>query len=87
MTYVITQSCCNDAICVAVCPVDAIHPTPEEPEYATTDQLYIDPRSCVDCNACAEVCPVRAIHREVDLPAPMAAYAGVNAGFFAVAGA
>jgi ferredoxin--NADP+ reductase len=83
MTYVISQSCCNDAICVAVCPVDAIHPTPDEPGYATTDQLYIDPARCIDCNACAEVCPVRAIHRDHDVPAHLAPYAEVNAGFFA----
>lgn len=26
MPYVITQACCNDASCAAVCPVDCIHP-------------------------------------------------------------
>ena len=30
MTHVITQNCCNDANCVAVCPVNCIHPTPAE---------------------------------------------------------
>nr|WP_211241713.1 ferredoxin family protein [Patulibacter minatonensis] len=85
MSYVITQSCCNDAICVAVCPVDCIHPTPDEPGYATTDQLYIDPTLCVDCNACAEVCPVSAIRREQELPDALRPYAGINAGYFAAA--
>ena len=30
MAYVITQPCCNDACCVDVCPVNCIHPTPDE---------------------------------------------------------
>lgn len=51
MTYVITQNCCNDATCVTVCPVNCIHPTPDEPGYATAEMLYIDPASCIDCNA------------------------------------
>ena len=68
MAYVITQYCCNDAVCVDVCPVDCIHPTPDEPDYAVAEQLYIDPAVCVDCNACLEACPVDAIFREEDLP-------------------
>ncbi|MEU6565214.1 hypothetical protein, partial [Nocardia nova] len=37
MAYVITQRCCNDASCVPECPVDCIRPTPEQPEFATTE--------------------------------------------------
>ena len=36
MAYVITQPCCNDASCVDVCPVNCIHPTPDEAPFATT---------------------------------------------------
>lgn len=61
MTYVITQSCCIDAACVSVCPVDCIHPTADEDEFGKVEMLYIDPVACVDCGACAEACPVQAI--------------------------
>ena len=61
MTYVITQNCCNDAACVPVCPVNCIHPTPDEPDYATAEMLYIDPDGCIDCGACMDACPVNAI--------------------------
>ena len=83
MTYVITRSCCNDAVCVEVCPVDCIHPRPDDPGYAEAEQLYIDPATCIDCNACAEACPVDAIFPEADLPAELVPFAGLNAGFFA----
>jgi NAD-dependent dihydropyrimidine dehydrogenase PreA subunit len=86
VTYVITRSCCNDAVCVEVCPVDCIHPRPDEPGYETAEQLYIDPATCLDCNACLEVCPVNAIHRDVDLSGNLAEYAAINAGFFGEAG-
>ena len=85
MAYVITRACCNDTVCVEVCPVDCIHPRPDEPGYETAEQLYIDPATCLDCNACLEVCPVDAIHRDVDLTAALAEYATINAGFFAKA--
>ena len=31
MPYVITQSCCSDGSCVYSCPVNCIHPSPDEP--------------------------------------------------------
>lgn len=83
MGYVITQSCCNDAICVGVCPVDAIHPTPDEPEFGSAEMLYIDDQSCIDCNACLESCPVDAIHRRENLPEHLAEYATLNDLYFA----
>ncbi|RII13128.1 NADPH-ferredoxin reductase FprA [Streptomyces sp. YIM 130001] len=61
MTYAITQTCCNDATCIAVCPVNCIHPTPEERAFGSTDMLHIDPKTCIDCGACADACPVDAI--------------------------
>ena len=35
MTYVINEPCIGtkDTSCVEVCPVDCIHPTPEEPDF------------------------------------------------------
>jgi ferredoxin--NADP+ reductase len=61
MTHLIKQSCCNDASCVVVCPVDAIHPRPDEPGYMDAEMLYIDPDACIDCGACVPACPVGAI--------------------------
>ena len=60
MTYVITQNCCKDASCVAVCPVNCIHPAPGENAFGSTTMLYIDPKVCIDCGACADACPVDA---------------------------
>lgn len=61
MPHVVTQPCCADASCVFACPVNAIHPTPDEPDFASADMVYIDPVSCVDCGACVGACPVGAI--------------------------
>ncbi|MER5208892.1 FAD-dependent oxidoreductase [Streptomyces sp. NPDC002825] len=83
MTYAITQTCCNDATCVAVCPVNCIHPTPDEPDFGTTEMLYIDPRSCIDCGACADACPVDAIFPADRLPEPLREYEAINAAHYA----
>ena len=68
MPHVITQACCADASCVHACPVNCIHPTPDEPDFGTAEMLYIDPVSCVDCGACVGACPVGAIvpHSELE---------------------
>jgi NAD-dependent dihydropyrimidine dehydrogenase PreA subunit len=71
MAYVITQPCIGtkDTACVAVCPVDCIHPTKDEPEaFARAGMLYIDPDTCTHCGLCAEECPVRAIFPDDDVP-------------------
>lgn len=83
MTYAITQTCCNDATCVSVCPVNCIHPTPEEPDFGRTEMLYIDPKSCIDCGACADACPVEAVFPVDSLPAAQARYGPINAEYFA----
>ncbi|MFD0367454.1 FAD-dependent oxidoreductase [Streptomyces sp. NPDC127114] len=82
MTYAITQTCCNDATCVAVCPVNCIHPTPGEPDFGRTEMLYIDPGSCIDCGACADACPVDAIFPVDALTAGQKEYAAVNAAYY-----
>lgn len=61
MPHVVTQACCADASCVYACPVNCIHPTPDEPDFLTSEMLYIDPATCVDCGACVSACPVGAI--------------------------
>ena len=82
MTYVIAAPCVADYSCVEVCPVDCIHPMPDETGFATTTQLYIDPSKCVDCGACEEACPVTAIFARDQLPAKWRHYAEINAEHF-----
>ncbi|GAA1402973.1 FAD-dependent oxidoreductase [Kitasatospora putterlickiae] len=78
MAYAITRTCCNDASCVSVCPVNCIHPTPDEPDFGRTDMLYIDPAACIDCGACADACPVDAVFPVDRLTGPDAVYAELN---------
>jgi ferredoxin len=84
MTYVITEPCVDmkDGSCVEVCPVDCIHPNPDEPGYATAEQLYINPDECIDCDACVGACPVGAPFSEDDLPAEWMHYKQLNSDFF-----
>jgi ferredoxin--NADP+ reductase len=82
MTFVITQGCCNDTSCIPVCPVQCIRPRPGDPDFTTTEQLYIDPATCIDCGACMDVCPVSAIYSEWDLPERFVDYLKTNASYF-----
>ncbi|MFF8846517.1 FAD-dependent oxidoreductase [Streptomyces sp. NPDC015127] len=82
MTFAITQTCCSDATCVAVCPVNCIHPTPEERAFGSTEMLYIDPKSCIDCGACADACPVDAVFPVDRLSPAQQEYARINAAYF-----
>jgi NAD-dependent dihydropyrimidine dehydrogenase PreA subunit len=84
MTYVIAEPCIGtkDNSCVEVCPVDCIHPTPDEEGYEEVEQLYIDPDECIDCDACVEACPVDAIFGEDQLPAEWLRFAEINADHF-----
>lgn len=83
MAYAITQTCCDDASCVTVCPVNCIHPTPDEPDFGATEMLYVDPRTCIDCGACADACPVDAIFPVDALSSSLRDYAEINAGHYA----
>lgn len=80
--HVVTQACCNDASCVSVCPVNCIHPTPDEPEFATAEMLFIDPETCIDCGACVDVCPVDAIVPDNALDDQQLRYMQVNADYY-----
>ena len=82
MPHVITQSCCNDGSCVFACPVNCIHPSPDEPGFATTEMLYIDPVACVDCGACVSACPVGAIAPDTRLGAKQLPFVEINASFY-----
>jgi ferredoxin--NADP+ reductase len=82
MAYVIAAPCVADYSCVEVCPVDCIHPGPDEPGFGDAEQLYIDPHECIDCEACVAACPVEAILAERDLPGHWRHFADVNADYF-----
>jgi ferredoxin--NADP+ reductase len=82
MPHVITQSCCNDGSCVFACPVNCIHPTPDEPGFATSEMLYIDPVACVDCGACVTACPVGAIAPDNRLDVKQLPFVEINAAFY-----
>ncbi|GED96406.1 FAD-dependent oxidoreductase [Gordonia crocea] len=82
MAFVITQSCCSDAGCVSVCPVNCIHPTPEERGFGSSDILHIDPEACIDCGACADACPVNAIFPADRLGAKDKVFIEINAGYY-----
>ena len=82
MAFAITQTCCNDASCVSVCPVNCIHPTPGEPDFGTTEMLYIDPHTCINCGACADACPVDAVLPLDQLSGANEVYAEMNRQYF-----
>ncbi|MGY6024599.1 FAD-dependent oxidoreductase [Streptomyces spinosirectus] len=83
MPYVITQTCCSDATCVAACPVNCIHPTPQERAFGSTEMLHVDPVACIDCGACADACPVDAIHPADELTGPQKVFVAINAAYYA----
>lgn len=82
MPHVITQSCCSDGSCVYACPVNCIHPSPDEPGFATAEMLYIDPDACVDCGACVSACPVGAIAADTRLTDKQLPFIELNAAFY-----
>ncbi|BBY93886.1 ferredoxin [Mycobacterium gallinarum] len=82
MPHVITQSCCSDGSCVYACPVNCIHPSPDEPGFATAEMLYIDPIACVDCGACVSACPVGAIAPDTKLEPEQLPFIELNASFY-----
>lgn len=84
MSYWIAEPCIGtkDTACVDVCPVDCIHPTPEEEDFEETEQLYIDPDTCIDCGACEPACPVTAIFPDEELPEEWAEYRDINTEYY-----
>ena len=82
MAHVITQPCCNDASCIDVCPVNCIHPTPDEPDFISAEMLYIDPDTCIDCGACVDECPVEAIFPDDSIDEGQERYLQINADYY-----
>jgi ferredoxin len=84
MAYVIAQPCIGvkDAACLTVCPVDCIHPTPDEADFDKYEQLFIDPGMCIDCGMCVMECPVNAIFHDLELPGEWKSFIEKNAGYF-----
>jgi ferredoxin len=84
MPHIIAEPCIGtkDTACVAVCPVDCIHPTQDDDAHADAKMLYIDPDTCIDCGLCVDECPVTAIFPEEDLPEEWHSYIAENAKYF-----
>jgi ferredoxin--NADP+ reductase len=80
--YVVTQPCCGDPSCVYACPVNCIHPTPDEPDFGTVEMLHIDPATCIGCGACVSACPVDAITPAADLTPQQHPFLQSNADFY-----
>lgn len=85
MTRVITSKCVGTkaAECVTVCPVDCIHPRPDEADFVAVKQLYINPNECIDCGACEDACPVNAIFPADTVPVDEQKSIARNAHHFA----
>ena len=86
MALVITASCCNDASCVSVCPVNCIHPTPDDPDFDQAEMLYIDPDTCINCGACVLVCPTEAIGGIPDVGPSVGRFDEVAARYYSAPG-
>ncbi len=84
MAHVITEPCinCKDAACVKVCPVDCIHPRPDEANFSQFNQLFIDPDVCIDCSHCIDECPPKAIFRDDEVPAQWKHFIQLNADHY-----
>ena len=84
MVYVIAKPCIGvkDTACVAVCPVDCIHPTKDVAGFDKAPQLYIDPDTCIGCGLCVAECPVNAIFADEDVPAEWAEFVERNRAHF-----
>ncbi|GAB2661990.1 FAD-dependent oxidoreductase [Nocardia goodfellowii] len=82
MPHVITGDCCSLGSCVRVCPLDCIHPRPDEPGFATAEMLFIDPGVCIDCGACADACAADAAKHISTLTGDQQHYAQANREHF-----
>lgn len=84
MAFVICEPCVGvkNGACIEVCPVDAIHPLPNETDFEVEEQLYINPASCTDCGLCAQACPQQAIFPQSSVPTEWQAYIAKNAAYF-----
>ena len=79
---VITDKCIKDMLCIEVCPMEAIHPTADEPGFADATQLFINPDDCSGCGSCGAVCESMTIFDIDDLPDELKHFAGINAAYY-----
>ena len=84
MAYVIAEPCIGtkDNSCVEVCPVDCIHPTPDEPDYDSGDALY-RPRGVHRLRCVRRGLPGRRCFAEDQLPEEWASFAQRNTDYYA----
>jgi NAD-dependent dihydropyrimidine dehydrogenase PreA subunit len=84
MAFVITKPCIGvkDTACVVVCPVDVIHPTKDESDFDTAEQLYINQTDCIDCGLCVDECPVKAIFQDRDAPSEFEEFIEKNVAYY-----
>ncbi len=82
MSYVVTDACTKDFVCVAECATAAIAPAATDAAAGTVSQVYINPDECIDCGNCATICPQGAIFSLDDLPAEKAHFAEKNKAYF-----
>ena len=84
VAYIICEPCIGtkDSACVDVCPVDCIHPTKDEADFAEAEMLYIHPDECIDCGACVPACPVEAIFALDETPKKWESFIPVNAQYY-----
>lgn len=82
MSYVITDACIKDFVCVAECATAAIAPAADDPKAGAASQVYINPDECIDCGNCASICAQNAIFVEADLPPEKAEFAQKNREYF-----
>ena len=85
MTYVIAEPCIGtkDNSCVEVCPVDCIHPTPDEPDYDERGDAPHRPGRVHRLRRLRRGMPVDACFAEDQLPSEWEKYVQLNADYFA----
>ena len=79
---VIVDTCIKDLHCVSACLRKAIHPLPDERDFANAAQLFINPDKCIGCGSCMSACESGAIFESGELPDSLEPFAAVNAAYY-----
>ena len=85
MAYVIAEPCIGtkDNSCVEVCPVDCIHPTPDEPGYDAVEMLTSTPRSASTATPASRPARSTPASPRTSSPTSWGKYVQINADYFA----